>query len=278
MLSSSARPSNSPYYGIGAFALFSPLAVLYTVASHLVLKCTGRLPEPLAISATITPSSNASVETETQIQRVAIVTGSNTGIGYETARALVLDHGMEVILACRSRDKAQAAADRIQQAVRTSAGTPSQRVGRAVVIHPLDLASPQSVLDFCAALKDKYTAVHVLVNNAGRNTSGKSPSGGNLDLLFASNFIGHFLLTSQIMPLLQAGGNARIVNVSSVMHHFCQSYGDLESVDFWKRVASANVPPHDTYSLSKLAAILFTIQLRSRYPDIHSIAVNPGAV
>ena len=194
------------------------------------------------------------------------MTGSNTGIGYETARSLVIDYGMTVILACRSRDKAQRAADRINADASS---------GKAIFIHPLDLTSSKSVKDFAVSVKRDYNNIDILVNNAGRNTSGKC---GDYDVLFLSNFLGHYLLTAELMDVLLPG-KARIVNLSSVMHHF--NYGhDLSSVEAWKACAAADQAPNDTYALSKLAAIFFTMELNRRYRKdrITAVAVNPGAV
>jgi len=231
-------------------------------------------------------------------EKVAIVTGSNTGIGYETARALVVRHGYTVILACRSRDKAEQAAERIN----SDESYPPNKRGRAVFVHPLDLTSVESISAFVRAVKDRYGAVHLLVNNAGRNTNG-DPADERLgwDLLFQSNFLGHYVLTAKLLDHMINGEDSRkdekknqkptmdgtdavvlprIVNLSSVMHHFCGGY-DVESPEFWKDVALSAKHPSDTYSLSKLAALLFTIELNKRYSTrskVQSIAVNPGAV
>jgi len=137
---------------------------------------------------------------------------------------------------------------------------------------------------FCRRISQQYKEIAVLVNNAGRNTSGVSQEGDHkLDLLFQSNFLGHFLLTAELLPLLlKSSSTARIVNLSSVMHHFCAGSGDLTSVDTWKQPAWATTATQNTYSLSKLAAVLFTGELNRRYGSTHhkiqSIAVNPGAV
>lgn len=243
------------------------------------------------------------------------MTGCNTGIGFETARSLVLDHNVHVIMACRSRDKAVQAMDKIhdEQAkakANTAASTndanatDSSDIAKAVFVHPLDLSSFDSVKAFCAAVRKEYPSVDILINNAGRNTSGETmscdPSGAQipLDLLFQSNFLGHFLLTSELLSAKVLVPNARVVNLSSVMHHFCGTFGfgtnssdrdTWESVDYWKQTATANCAPTDTYSPSKLAAQLFTLELNRRYGGkgsggggenrrLRSIAVNPGAV
>ena len=242
---------SSVYYSSTAFGLFVPLAVLYSFIAKLLIRPTEQqLPPP--------PSQ------QPLPARIAIVTGSNTGVGYETAQALV-NYGYVVILACRSRDKGLAAVEAIGKATTGSGGKP-------LFVHPLDLSDFDSIRAFCKYVSEQYPTIHVLVNNAGRNTSGKN---GDLDLLFQSNFLGHFLLTSLLMDKMSA--DARIVNLSSVMHHFCGSC-DVDSADFWKNVARYETPPTATYNLSKLAAILFSLELNRRYPQLCSMAVNPGAV
>lgn len=101
---------------------------------------------------------------------VAIVTGSSSGIGYQTARELAVNYGMTVIIACRSRDRSMVAAESINAEIasRSSPGGKSNsRRGKAVVVHALDLSSFTSVRGFAAAVKRKFEKVHVLVNNAG---------------------------------------------------------------------------------------------------------------
>jgi len=260
MLSSS---SSTPYYSLASLAAVGSIAVLYSLTAQFFLqvtRCRRILEQPLP------PAS-----TKNRRRRVAIVTGSNTGVGFETARALAVTYGYTVILACRSRDKAAAAATRIRA-----------QGGDAVFVHPLDLASFASVREFARRVQEEYAEIHVLVNNAGRNTSGVSER--NLDLLFQSNFLGHFLLTAELMEVLLASGSsgngkARIVNLSSVMHHFCGGVGDLTDCQVWKRTAKAE-SAQNAYALSKLAALLFTGELNRRYGGgkILSIAVNPGVV
>jgi len=209
-------------------------------------------------------------------RKVCICTGSNCGIGFETSKALV-EQGYEVVLACRSRDKALQAVEAI------NSGSAGGSGGRAVFVHPLDLSSFDSVRSFCGAIKQKYGCIDVLINNAGLNTSGKSERG--LDLLFQSNFLGHFLLTEQLMGCLLKGGGGRVVNLSSVMHHFADGLEATphqpHSYEYWKYVAQYNAErSQSSYTPSKLAALLFTLELNRRYGDrgLRSIAVNPGAV
>ena len=176
----SHNPSLCPYYSKSSFVLFGPLAVLYSIASHCWYRLRRLRPHPLPPPASLSSSSSSSSSC-----KVAIVTGSNTGIGWETARTLVWDYDMTVILACRSRDKAVQAASRINADQppppppllhAASTGQNRRRCrGQAIVLaQPLDLSSFASVRAFAAAVKERYTHIDILINNAGRNTSGKS--------------------------------------------------------------------------------------------------------
>jgi NAD(P)-dependent dehydrogenase (short-subunit alcohol dehydrogenase family) len=236
---------------------------------------TRRLPAP----ATLSPEQDES-EKEKQ-QKIAIVTGSNTGIGFETAKALVVKYGYTVILACRSRDKAMRAVETINEEAEVAGSQ-----GRAVFVHPLDLSSFQSVREFAAELKKQHAKLHLLVNNAGLSVPGsvkQEDTGMSMNTTFTSNFTGHFLLTSLLMPILVRQKNTRIINLSSVMHHFAgntNSTGEhVCQEQFWRDVATPRTRPRATYPASKLAAVLFTAELNRRYGDkVLSVAVNPGGV
>jgi NAD(P)-dependent dehydrogenase (short-subunit alcohol dehydrogenase family) len=250
----------SPYYSIISFSLFIPLTVVYTTLVHSYFWITRQKPTFQTTKAT------RSKET------IAIVTGSNTGIGLATAKGLA-EAGCTVIMACRSRDKAMQAIEAIKS-------------DRIVFVAPLDLNSQQSIRDFCVKVMDKYPEIHILVNNAGCNTTSRLKSSDVMgetgtcsnaqdrDGLFQSNFVGHYYLTSLLLPRLEHGG--RIVNLSSCMHHFCGSY-DITKEETWRDCILYDRPPGQTYAMSKLASILFSLELRNRY-KVEAIAVNPGAV
>lgn len=239
-------------------------------------------------------------------ENVAIVTGSNTGIGFETASSLV-HHGYTVILACRSRDKGQAAVDKINNGIRARIDEIekeplNQPVGKAEFLHPLDLSSLQSVKSFTEAFHEKYAHLNILVNNAGINSTGKSVD--NLDLCFQTNFVGHYLLTRLMLPKLLKAKNfsgknkedveaGRVVNLSSVTHHWAscnEVRSDVNGVDYsnktgkadaawWKGTATPGVSDN-TYKESKLAAVLLTHELNKRFKSqgLRAISVNPGGV
>jgi NAD(P)-dependent dehydrogenase (short-subunit alcohol dehydrogenase family) len=276
--------SPSPYYSKSSFYALTPLAVLYSLVSNAVVRVIPSIiagPKSLATPQPVL----ASIEDRAS-GRVAVVTGSNTGIGFETARELARC-GFTVILACRSRDKAEQAARRIHNDI-GSTNAPSAS-GEAVFVHPLDLSSFKSVREFSQAVKLRFKRIDVLVNNAGRNSNGQpTEDGGGLDLLFQSNFLGHYMLTCELLDLLEATAiqskgkrKGRVVNLSSVMHHFIKGY-DVEDAHFWQRAMRPEpngVTTCDTYALSKLAAILFTLQLNAKYGDfLDAVAVSPGSV
>ena len=192
--------------------------------------------------------------------------------------------------------------------------------GKCVVLdQPLDLSDFDTIYKFIDEIKMKYCnadqndgrrrTIDVLINNAGRNSHGKGTQ--NLDIMFQSNYLGHFLLTIEcIKQDLITKQSGKIINLSSVMHHFVgpsssnnrsnsssdSSYDKLSDPEFWKSIAyykdsKANKdddgPLPECYSASKLGAILFTNELNKRYSNknsetnnygIRSIAVNPGSV
>mmetsp|Transcript_21110 Transcript_21110/g.43200 ORF Transcript_21110/g.43200 Transcript_21110/m.43200 type:complete len:391 (-) Transcript_21110:2265-3437(-) len=279
--------SAAPYYPCPAFNALSPVALLYSAVAQLaflVLK-----PTPLRLQIREATTTRSSTIPPNKTRKVCIVTGSNTGIGFETSKALV-ERGYEVVLACRSRDKAVKAVESINTCAGSSntgganrsttcSTSSSQCGGRAVFLHPLDLSSFESVRSFAKAIQERYDSIDVLVNNAGLNTSGNSEN--NLDLCFQANHLGHFLLTSELMDALLRDGGGRVINLSSVMHHYADGDGSPHSYDYWKRVAQYDDSrKHSAYTPSKLAALLFTLELNRRYGDkgLQSIAVNPGAV
>ncbi len=231
---------------------------------------------------------------------VAIVTGSNTGIGFETATSLV-EQGYDVILACRSKEKGELAANQINQQMQEKRKNDNLR-GKAIFLHPLDLSSLKSVKDFTSAFTTKYKFLNILVNNAGINSSGKSVDG--MDLCFQTNFVGHYLLTRTLLPQLLKAENkfvndesgspstseaGRVVNLSSVTHHFANCnevrHGVPENKTqkhdrtWWKNSALPGVSDN-TYKESKLAALVFTHELNKRYSasGLRAISANPGSV
>lgn len=291
-------------------------ALLYSTCARATCKLLRRRPQIVPPSRSISSKpSSPKASTKTHQPRIAIVTGSNTGVGYETAKSLVLNHGYHVIIASRSLEKGTSACESINALVSSSTidsgadTTTSGSEGKALWEGPLDLSDLDSVRSFATKIQEnpKYKTIDVLINNAGVNSAGAITGSATtatteeeskarpMDVVFSTNFLGHFLLTNILLDQCE-----RVVNLSSVMHHFPvysnhDKYGDIDSTAYWKDKALA--PPsveensdatttskkkktkRKTYGPSKLAALLFTSELQRRYGDkMLSIAVNPGAV
>ncbi|MDP6183209.1 MAG: SDR family NAD(P)-dependent oxidoreductase, partial [Gammaproteobacteria bacterium] len=140
--------------------------------------------------------------------KIVIITGANSGIGRETARALAAKDAT-VIMACRDEGRATEALDDI---VATSGS-------KSVEVMPLDLASFASIRQFATDFQNKFAHIDVLLNNAGLVPFKKQITVDGFEMQFGVNHLGHFLLTKLLLPQLNAAGNARVINVASMMHH-----------------------------------------------------------
>src|SRR5215469_14690781 len=190
----------------------------------------------------------------------AIVTGSSSGIGKETARALA-SAGAEVTLAVRNRDRGRAAAEAIV------ASTGNQRVRVA----PLELSERRSVSAFVAAWRGP---LHILVNNAGIMATPEQRTAEGWEMQFATNHLGHFGLTIGLHDSLAETPATRIVNVSSVGH----VNGEVVFDD--PKFERHPYDPWAAYSQSKTANVLFTVELAERWAaeKITANALNPGRI
>jgi NAD(P)-dependent dehydrogenase (short-subunit alcohol dehydrogenase family) len=198
-----------------------------------------------------------------QTGRVAIVTGANSGIGYYTALELARA-GAAVVLACRSEAKGMAALARIK----------GNYSGANVVFEGLDLASLASVSAFAARMKAAYGAVDLLINNAGvMALPARQVTADGFEMQLGVNFLGHFALTAQILPLLKAAKKPRVVNVSSLAHRRGEiNLDDLQS--------EQNYRPWGAYCQSKLAMLMFSVGLQRRSETgawgVAANAAHPG--
>ena len=278
--------SSSPYYSLQAFTFgFAPLSLVYSVAIRAMypaFKKTSLLADDASTLIFLPKDHHHSLQNR---PRFAIVTGANTGIGYETAKALVQHHNVNVILACRSRDKAVTAAQQINRG-RHTGGT-----AQAMVLEtPLDLVSSSSIVEFVQELVQRNYHIDILVNNAGRNThpealtpNDDNDNSNHRNGLFQANFLGHYELTALLLAHDRfVPDGARIVNLSSIMHHFVGHATDTKLAEMWMSVMVGAPPTIDTtYSMSKLAMIHFSDELNRKYAssrNIRAVAVNPGAV
>lgn len=195
--------------------------------------------------------------------RVCIVTGANTGIGKETARGLAAA-GARVILACRNMEKAEAAREDI-----------ARSTGRDdVTAMPLDLGSVASVRQFSARVRDELPALHVLVNNAGVWTTSRSTTADGFETTWGTNHLGTFLLTRELLPLLESSAPARVVVLSSKLHY--QGAMNWDDLQFER----GGFGGPKAYNQSKLANVLFTKALARRLEGrgVTVNAVHPGVV
>ena len=199
-----------------------------------------------------------------QSGRVAIVTGSNTGLGYDNARVLAA-RGATVVMAVRDTAKGDAAADRIREL------TP----GAVVVVHKLDLGSLASVRTAGAELAAAYPRIDLLINNAGVMYPPKQTTVDGFELQFGTNHLGHFALTGLLLNNLLSVDGSRVVVVSSIAHNIRAKidFADLQwETRRYDRVAS--------YGQSKLANLMFAYDLQRRLAAAKArtiaVAAHPG--
>ena len=186
----------------------------------------------------------------------AIVTGGNSGIGLVTVREL-LRHGADVVMAVRDPARGAAA-----QAVLAGEGLRGR-----LEIRPLDLASLGAVHRFAASV----TAVDLLINNAGiMAIPRRTLTEDGFEMQFGVNHLGHFALTTLLLPMLRQSQAGRVITVASLAHRRAR-------LDFDNLQGERRYTAWGAYSLSKLANLLFAQELRRRHEgQVTSIAVHPG--
>ena len=206
--------------------------------------------------------------------KTAIVTGANTGLGYETSLGLA-KAGHHVILACRTEAKAQAAIEKIKRAV----------PGANLEFTPLDLIDRASIRAFAASVSERHETLDLLVNNAGVMGPPYTITPNTLELQFDANHVGHFLLTSLLMDRLDQPHETRIINVSSLAGKWEGAEIKFDNLNFegiyHQGREFMGLKGMDAYSQSKLANILFTMELKDRLEvagkNIKALMVHPGA-
>ncbi|OBJ78495.1 short-chain dehydrogenase, partial [Mycobacterium marseillense] len=203
-----------------------------------------------------------------QSGRVAVITGANTGIGYEAA-AVLAHRGAHVVLAVRDLEKGNAALSRI-----VAAGSQGSREVN-VTLQQLDLTSLDSVRSAADALRAAYPRIDLLINNAGVMWTPKQVTADGFELQFGTNHLGHFALTGLLLDHLLPVLGSRVVTISSLGHRLRAAihFDDLQWERRYDRIAA--------YGQSKLANLLFTYELQRRLaatPDAKTIAVaaHPG--
>ncbi|XP_059473096.1 retinol dehydrogenase 12-like isoform X2 [Neocloeon triangulifer] len=194
--------------------------------------------------------------------KTALITGANTGIGYETAKDF-LKRGARVIMACRNIQLAESAADELRKEV----------PGGDIRVVQLNLASLKSVKECADVLLQTEQKIHLLVNNAGVMACPYSKTEDGLEMQFQTNHLGHFLLTNLLLPTVKNSAPSRIINLSSAAHLGGKvNFEDLQSTRSYNSVLA--------YNQSKLCNVLFTLELQERLKDtgVVSYAVHPGVV
>ncbi len=199
--------------------------------------------------------------------RSFVVTGANTGIGKETARALA-QRGAHLVLACRSEDKTRPVLDELR----------AQSPAAKLEFVALDLGDLASVRACAAELLRRGHPIHVLLNNAGlASVRGQTKDG--FELAFGTNHLGHYLLTRLLLDRVRTSATptqpARIVNVASHSHY------SAKTIDFdaAQRPSSSVTGMHE-YAVSKLANVLFTKELARRLPadQVTTYSLHPGVI
>jgi NAD(P)-dependent dehydrogenase (short-subunit alcohol dehydrogenase family) len=197
-----------------------------------------------------------------QTGRVAVVTGANSGIGFETARALAA-RGATVLLACRNPDRAAAARDRIR------GRDPHASVETLVV----DLGDLDSVATAAKDFAGRFDRLDLLINNAGVILMAEGVTAQGFETHIGVNHLGHFALTGRLVPYLLATDGSRVVTVASAGHRV----GRLDPEDL---AVQHPYKPMKAYARSKLANLLFVAELDRRLGTVGagtlSVAAHPG--
>lgn len=205
-------------------------------------------------------TSDQVVEAHNLSGKTVIVTGANTGIGYETARALA-SAGAEVMLACRNRASGEAAVQKIQQ----------QHSSANVCFAELDLASLDNVVQFCEKLE--WPSIDYLICNAGSMSTSYLETTQGFERTFGVCHIGHFLLTERLMPKLLAAKTPRVIMLSSEAHRSPKTL-DLDNLPY----SESNYSVMKAYGQAKLCNALMALELQSRYgkQGLTACSVHPG--
>jgi NAD(P)-dependent dehydrogenase (short-subunit alcohol dehydrogenase family) len=201
-------------------------------------------------------------ETDGMAGRICMVTGANRGIGRAIALGLA-KMGATVVMVCRHPERGEAA----QAEIQAISGNPD------VDLLIADLASLTSIRQMADAFKNRYQHLHVLINNAGVTKKKGTLTDEGLEMTFAVNHLGPFLLTHLLLDVLKASAPARIINVSSMVHKWGK-------IDFEDLQGERQYGMDKAYNQSKLANVLFTYELARRLEGT-GVTVNslhPGMV
>ncbi len=194
--------------------------------------------------------------------KTALVTGANSGLGYESSLALA-QKGARVILGCRNLEKGKNAKEKIEAEVS----------GAKLELMELDLASLDSVKSFVEKFSDKHDKLDILINNAGVMALPQGKTKDGFEKQFGINHLGHFALTGLLMDKLEASEAGRVVNVAS-------KAAESGQVNFDDLMSEKSYSKWGAYGQSKLANILFTQELNERLEQAgkstRSMVAHPG--
>ncbi len=197
-----------------------------------------------------------------QTGRIAIITGANSGLGYETTLALAKKNAT-IIMACRNLSKGKTALN----------GVLAQVPHATVTLMQLDLGSLDSVRAFAEKFRADYNQLDLLINNAGIMAIPRSETVDGFETQFGVNHLGHFALTGLLIDMIVQTPNSRIVNVSSSANY-------MGSINFDDLMGEKNYTRYGAYGQSKLANVLFSNELQRRFvaAGVSTIAVSsdPG--
>jgi NAD(P)-dependent dehydrogenase (short-subunit alcohol dehydrogenase family) len=195
--------------------------------------------------------------------RTAVITGATGGLGYETALALA-GAGATVVLTGRNEAKGRRALEEIRK----------QFPNAKITYEDLDLAKLASVAAFVDRFAAAHTSLDLLINNAGVMALPKrQETADGFEMQFGTNYLGHYALTARLLPLLRSGDHPRVVNLSSLAHR-------SGKIDFDDLQSKRSYSPWRAYCQSKLAMLMFAIELQRRSDaagwGLMSSAAHPG--
>jgi NAD(P)-dependent dehydrogenase (short-subunit alcohol dehydrogenase family) len=196
------------------------------------------------------------------MNRTCLITGANSGIGKVTARELAAK-GATVVMVCRDRSRGEAARAEIRRA------TKNDRVELLIA----DLSEQRQIRRLAADVKERFSELHVLINNAGIWNDKREVTADGYETTWALNHLAYFLLTKELIDLLNASAPARIINVSS-------DYHKLGHIDFDDIQLNQGYSGGRAYGQSKLANVIFTYELARRLEGtgVTANCLHPGAV
>lgn len=190
--------------------------------------------------------------------KVVVVTGANSGIGFEIAKTIA-SQGAKVIIACRDESKGFATQEQIS--------------GNAEYIN-LDLRSFASIEHFSESVAARYPRVDILINNAGVMWPPFTKTSEQLELTFGVNYMGYYLLTNKMMPLLKDVRGSRVVNMSSIAHYKVNNinWDNINSQRYYNK--------YEAYDLSNLFRVMFALELeeklRQKQYETIAVSCHPG--